>query len=289
MTTESAAELGYRLLCVAEERFGRRPAQLDEGQRRESLRIARRHADIEAAVLTSGEAAAAVVPDAAVEDAFARIRARYGSAAEFQRELAAVGLDTTALRRALARELRAEAVLARVAAAQPAVDDTEARLYYYLHPEQFQREEARTARHILITINPDFPENRRDAAAQRMAEIARRLARKPERFAEQAQKHSECPTALQGGLLGEVKRGTLFPALDEALFALPEGGVSAVVESPLGFHLLWCEHISPAGPRPLAEVLPALREQLTERARRRRQRRWLEQLCNSTAEVAVDG
>ena len=271
-------ELGYLLLGVAEQKFQCAPAQLNHEQRREAERIARRQAELERRVLASDEARNVFVPPTEVEGALERIRARYTDLTDLQRELAANGLDEERLRAALARELRVDAVLARVAARTPSVDETELRLYYYLHPEQFQQPETRTARHILITINPTYPENQRDAAFQRAREIARRLDRKPDRFAEQAMKHSECPTALQGGVIGRVKRGSLYPELEAALFALREGAVSDVVESEIGFHVLHCERIHRPGLMSLNDVLPKLREQLTAREAARAQKRWIEQL-----------
>jgi len=98
----------------------------------------------------------------------------------------------------------------------------------------------------LVTLNDDLPDNTRPVAQSRIEAIAARLARDPKRFEEQAMKHSECPSALQGGLLGEVPRGQLYPELDAALFLMQEGEVSAILESPMGLHLLRCESITPA-------------------------------------------
>lgn len=289
--------LGYLLLGIAEARFGCAPAKMTEAQRREAERVAQRQFDIEQKVLSSAEARVVIVPSSEVSAAVDNIRARYGDGKEFIRELESNDLDEAQLREALTRELKVEAVLARVAARTPPVDDTEVRLYYYLHLRQFEQPETRVARHILITINPTFPENKRDVAAQRCAAIAKRLARKPDRFGEQAGKHSECPTALDGGRLGRLKRDTLYPELDAVLFTLREGGVSEVIESPLGFHILFCEKIYRAGPPPLTEVLPKLRERLTARAANLAKKRWIEQLLGAaqtsgttdTKELAIDG
>lgn len=287
----ASVDLGYLLLGIAEQRFSCTPAQMSATQRCEAERIAQRQADIEQRVLASSEARGVMVPPSEVAAAVERIRARYGDNAEFVRELASNNLDELRLHAALARELKVDAVLARVGARAQEVDDTEARLYYYLHLQQFTQPETRTARHILITINPTYPENKREVALQRSTEIARRLARKPDRFAEQAGKHSECPTALEGGVLGRLKRGTLFPELDSVLFSMSEGAVSDVVESPLGFHVLLCEKIYRAGPAALADVLPTLRERLTAREANRAQKRWIEQLlgASQTKELAIDG
>jgi hypothetical protein len=51
-----------------------------------------------------------------------------------------------------------------------------------------------------MAINEDLPENTRAAARSRIDAIPERLLEKPAPFAEQTLKHSECPTALQGGV-----------------------------------------------------------------------------------------
>ena len=290
MTSESGVaggDLNYLMLRIAEQRFGVQPERMTSEQRAEAERIAARQAEIQRRVLASDEACGVVVPDSEVRAAFEQIRARYGGDNEFARELEANGLSLEQMRDALLGEMKVDAVLARVAARAPAIDETEARLYYYLHAQKFVQPETREARHILITINPNFAENRREIAQQRCVEISRRLQRKPDRFAEQAMKHSECPSALEGGLLGRAGRGTLYPELDAVLFAMKEGQVSDVVESPLGFHVLYCEKIHPEGPAPLAQVLPKLCEQLNAREASRAQKRWIESLFENSRHVAV--
>ncbi len=270
--------LAWHLLQVAQEKFSTVPVALEGEKRLQATRIARKKMQIEQAVLGSPEAAGVVLADGMVDAALNEIRARYDDAEALDSALQAAGLDEEALHAALERELRVEQVLEKVSAAVTRVTDTDVRLYYYMHPEEFQRPEIRTARHILITVNPDYPENTRESALQRLQNIAARIDRKPFRFAEQALKHSECPTSLNGGLLGHVVRGNLYPELERALFALGEGELSGVVESPLGFHLLLCESIEPPREMLFDEVLPKLREMLDSRQRKRFQRSWLESL-----------
>ena len=57
-------------------------------------------------------------------------------------------------------------------------------------------------------------------------------------FTEMARAHSECPSAADGGSLGEFGRGAMVPEFEEAVFGLEVGGVSDVVETPFGYHLI---------------------------------------------------
>ena len=80
---------------------------------------------------------------------------------------------------------------------------------------------------------------------------------------------------MNGGVLGSVKRGQLFPELEPAAFALDVGELSAALESPLGFNLICCEAIEAARELPLPDVRAKIRQQLTETRRRSVQKAWV--------------
>jgi peptidyl-prolyl cis-trans isomerase C len=133
----------------------------------------------------------------------------------------------------------------------------------------------REACHLFISINPDYPENTRETAFSRMQELSTKLQKKPHKFAELALKHSECPTALQGGVLGLVPRGKLYPELDAVLFKIKAGEISEIVESEIGFHLVLCKQIQRAETLSLQKATPKIRQLMKERMRRTCQRAWL--------------
>jgi peptidyl-prolyl cis-trans isomerase SurA len=58
-------------------------------------------------------------------------------------------------------------------------------------------------------------------------------------FATMAKKYSEDPgSAKNGGDLGFVKRGVFYPEFEAAAFALKQGELSDIVETPVGFHII---------------------------------------------------
>ncbi len=70
--------------------------------------------------------------------------------------------------------------------------------------------------------------------------------------------------------LGAVTPGQLPPAMNDAIFALEEGAVSAPVESPFGWHLFHVSAIEPEQVTPLEEVRDDIsRELALEQAQRR--------------------
>lgn len=59
-------------------------------------------------------------------------------------------------------------------------------------------------------------------------------------FADLARQYSDGPSASQGGSLGEITRETMAaaPTFVQAAFALAQNGVSAVTETPFGYHII---------------------------------------------------
>ena len=268
----------YTLLRTSLALFKKAPTDLEREELRRAERQASSEYDIETRVLHSAEAVGVVLSAKELELAFAEIRSRFDSDEGFRDALAANHLNEEMLKSALARQCKVNAVLERVAARSPKVNEVEVGIFYHLHPEKFRLPEQRTARHILISINPDYPENTREKARQRIGEIAGTLQRKPHKFADLALKHSECPTAMNGGELGTFVRGRLYPELDAALFALKVNEISAVIETEIGFHLIQCQKIIPAETLSLKKATPKIKALIQERYRRNCQRTWLASL-----------
>jgi len=234
-----------------------------------------RQAEIERRILATPEAASVVLPASSTRQRLDEIRGRYESRQEFLADLERSGCDEAALDAALARDLRVEAVLDRIARNAPPVSDTDIEIFYLIHGERFKRPERRTLRHILVTINEELPGSERPAARARIEDIRRRLLAAPGDFAAEALKHSECPTAVAGGNLGTLGRGHLFPAVEIAAFALDPGRISAVVESPVGFHLLLCDAVEAEGVVGIEAVRARIREHLEGTRRGEVQKTWI--------------
>jgi nitrogen fixation protein NifM len=278
MTDMTRSGVAYLALKTAQKIYGKVPDALPADELARVQKMAQRQHELEARVLSSSAARDAMVPPATLQAAMSEIRSRYPDEDDFANDLARNGLDETGFANALERELKVEAILEKVATEAVKISDMDIELYYQFHPDQFRRPETRLVRHILITINETIADNTRDTAYQRITEIAARLAKDPQRFEEQALKHSECPTALEGGKLGDLPRGKLFPVLDEALFKLNSGEVSGVLESEIGFHVLRCDHITHAGVLDFAEAKQHIRKLMEQKRKRACQQDWIKDL-----------
>jgi peptidylprolyl isomerase/peptidyl-prolyl cis-trans isomerase C len=272
MTADSSP---YLTLKLSHELYSKSPDGLDESERKRVAAIAARQQEIEQRILGSAHAALVVLPEASVEACVKDIRDRYPDEPEFEADLGRSGLSVATLRESVERDLKVEAVLELVAAGAAPVSDTEVEIFYLQHLERFTRPETHTLRHILVTINDEVPGSTREAALARIEAVRERLLKDSGRFSEQALKHSECPTAMNGGLLGKVPRGKLYVEVEAAAFALAPGELSAVVESPLGFHVVLCDAIEAQAQVPLAEVRERVREHLAAGRRAAVQKSWI--------------
>ena len=91
------------------------------------------------------------------------------------------------------------------------------------------------ARHILLRPSPQLSAQ---AAARRLAEFKQQVTAGTATFEELARENSEDGSAAQGGDLGWTTAGSFVPEFEQAMNALPIGGISDPVESRFGLHLI---------------------------------------------------
>jgi peptidyl-prolyl cis-trans isomerase C len=118
----------------------------------------------------------------------------------------------------------------------PEPNEEECRRYYERHPAQFRSGDLVEAAHILLALTPRVPP---DALRGRAAEVHAAARREPQRFAELAREVSNCPSAAQGGALGQLGRGDSVPEFERALFDGESLGVlPELVDTRYGFHVV---------------------------------------------------
>ncbi|MEG3131101.1 nitrogen fixation protein NifM [Pantoea cypripedii] len=173
---------------------------------------------------------------------------------------------------------RMEMQLARVAAQAPAPDDIQVLAWYQDHQEKFMRPEQRLSWHLLLTT-----ENEGAAIQHQIQQFHQQISASRQAFSTLAQRYSHCPSALEGGRMGWISRGLLFPELDRVLFQMKPNGVSPPIETALGWHLLWCELIRPPVPMEREAALAQVRTLLYQQNQQRWQRQWLQQIRSLSA------
>lgn len=273
--TEYSRLQPYYLLRCALDKYQLAFDKLTQQQQAEVLAYADKYYAIEAKVLATEEARANSITASDIEQALAKISVRYDSYQDYLMALNENQLNPAIMRAAIERELIYNAVMQRFVPNVNAISDIEVQLFYQAHGQRFITPETRKASHILITINSDYAENTREQAFRRIQTVAQLLGDNATNFAKLASKYSECATALAGGYLGVVAPGMLFPELDDALFNLKTVGLTQIVESQLGFHVIYCHEIHQAQLMPLAKVYSKIKTILQKKQAKARQKAWL--------------
>lgn len=167
------------------------------------------------------------------------------------------------------------------------ITDDYAKTYYDEHPEEFTQPEGRYASHILIRVPRDADDMARTKARNKAEEVRKALLEGAD-FAQLASTTSECVSRSRGGDLGFIPRGREAPEFEEAVYSQPIGQIGAVVESPVGFHVIKVTREQEEKLVPFEEV----KQQLVNGLKRREQQRIIAEYINGLRErslVRFDG
>jgi peptidyl-prolyl cis-trans isomerase C len=120
----------------------------------------------------------------------------------------------------------------------PRPDDAVCRRFYDNNKSRFRSADIYSAAHILVGADARDSESYERARAKAAALCADVKAR-PEAFADFARAHSDCPSAEQGGNLGQITADDATPEFAAALRGLAAGELTAEpVATRYGFHII---------------------------------------------------
>ena len=181
------------------------------------------------------------------------------------RKLEIAGEDDAAIEALLEREVRT-----------PEPTEEECRRYYERNAAKFRAGELVEASHILFALTPRVPPG---ALRAKAAEIHAAVLKSPSRFAELAAQYSNCPSAAQGGSLGQLARGDSVPEFEAALFAGQALGLLPdLVTTRFGFHVVQVGRRIAGRAVPFAAVQERIAEHLRERSLEQALRQYLQVL-----------
>jgi peptidyl-prolyl cis-trans isomerase SurA len=100
--------------------------------------------------------------------------------------------------------------------------------------------------HILLRLPEGAPPSDTLRAYRRLQAIRDSLQRGAASFAAMARRHSDGPSAEQGGRLGYLTAGRTVQAFEDAMYATPTDSLSSIVRTRFGYHLLTVHDRRPA-------------------------------------------
>ncbi len=166
--------------------------------------------------------------------------------------------DEALIRALLEREIRT-----------PSADEVTCRRYYDSHQKRFLSPDMFEPAHILFKARRDDAVAYDKAMAQAEAVLAE-LSRHPDRFDGLARSLSDCPSAAEGGRLGQVVRGETTPEFEAAMVALQPGQICrAPVLTCYGVHILRLDRRITGETLPFEAVRDRIAAYLEERSWRR--------------------
>ena len=234
---------------------------LKEDYRQELVRKVLATLVAEELIYQNAVAAGFKATDAEVQAEFTKAAGTFGSDSAMNIALHNRGLDRAAYVRELGRNLTVQKYIKETIAKKVTVTPAEVGQYYNEHRENFKHSDLVRTSHILILVEqPATPEQQRFDLQQ--AESLLERVRKGEDFAKLAKEYSMDPSASNGGDIGLVPKGSLDPQYEAAAFALPVGGVSELVRTKLGYHIIKVTEKKKEGVAELEEVRSDLTEYL---------------------------
>ena len=156
------------------------------------------------------------------------------------------------------------------------VGESELKRYYQEHRDQFAFADEYQLSQILI--QPRASDGTAEALAR--ARSAMDELKKGEKFSDVAMQYSDGPNSMQGGRLGLVRQGELLPVLEQAVARLVPGGISDIIESPEGIHILRLDERKPKQFRPYEAVRFEIQELLYKQKSESMYQSWLNDLKN---------
>jgi peptidyl-prolyl cis-trans isomerase C len=163
-------------------------------------------------------------------------------------------------------------------AAAPEPTEAECRRIYEATPEKFLSPELYEASHILFRFDGEGAAAW--TAAHRQAVEAIEALKQGADFAALARAHSACPTAQEGGRLGQLRPGDLSQQMERALLALRAGQFGpSPVRTRFGWHVIRLDRHAPSRLLSFETVAPRIRDSLRARAWPTAAARYVEELA----------
>jgi parvulin-like peptidyl-prolyl isomerase len=217
-------------------------------------------------ILEYGRQQGIKVTDEELEAALKEIRRDYTDQ-EFQETLRQGDIDFNQWKIALREQLLIRKIAAKVSDKIEPASFQEVSKYYESHKEEF--------RHPAMVRFRQIVTNTRAEAEEMLREISKGQAM--EKLAER-----QAPLGVEGREGVWIARGDLDESLEKALFSLPVGKISAVVETPYGFHILQVLERKTEGIRNLPEAMKEIEAKLFYEKESVFHARWLKDLREST-------
>jgi peptidyl-prolyl cis-trans isomerase SurA len=224
-------------------------------------------------ILSEAKRLQVVVNDGEVDAEMAAVRNKFPNREVFLQSLEEQGLSEKKLWSRFKDQIMVEKLINFEIKSRITVSPGEVTAFYNSNPDKFEQGERVKLQTILIRVS-----SRTDEEAKAFAEDLYAQIQSGKSFEELAKTYSEGAEAKEGGEMGWRERGQFVGEIDEKVFALQPGEVTAPIKSTLGYHIFKVTQKEQMSSKPLAEVRDKILDYLFSQKLRQRLEAWLENL-----------
>jgi parvulin-like peptidyl-prolyl isomerase len=225
---------------------------------------------------------------AEVDAGMKAVVARYASRGAFDEARRATGVSVEDLRREIGRALVIRKATDRAVTSRCQVSADEAARYYAGNPGRYVVPEQLHVYAITFGVDPGAPARAWEAAKAKAEHVLGQI-RNGAPFEEMARAQSTDKTRESGGDMGFVHRGSLADEFEAALRDVKPGGVSPVIPTLYGYHIVRVASIRPPAQKTLREVEATIRKDLTTQRCAEAETAWTARLRASATIALADG
>lgn len=224
------------------------------------------------------------VSAADIDAEVAKVVTQVGGDENYKKALAAQGISEADFRKELEKGARVNKLVEQACSEVPEPTEDEVTEFYNAHAAEFVKPKQVLCQHILVKVaENDLPEAK-SAAFEKIREIRERIVAGGD-FAEEAKKHSDCPSGAEGGSLGWFGRGMMVPEFDHCAFEMKKGEVSDIVTTQFGYHIIYKADEQGGEEQTLVDVHDQIKDLLRHEARGRAMDQFVAELrANATIE-----
>ena len=197
-----------------------------------------------------------------VDAEVSKVVTQVGGPENYKKALDAQGITEEQFRKELEKGAKVNKLVEQACSSVAEPTEDEVAAFYEAHKAEYVEPEQVLCQHILVKGSDD-------KALDKIKEIRERIVSGKSDFAEEAKKHSDCPSGAEGGSLGWFGRGMMVPEFDKVAFEMKRGEVSGVVSTQFGYHIIYKADQKGGGKLTLVDVHDQVKDLLRHEARGR--------------------
>lgn len=173
-----------------------------------------------------------------IEDSEKRMISNAGGKEAFEKFIKKQNLSINMIRDSIERGRRVDMLIEKITEGVSDPTEEEMKAHFRKHAKEYTKPERAQAQHILIKSDLNSEEDKKTAKSRLLN--VRKQIEEGANFANLAAAYSDCSSGKKtGGSLGWFSRGMMIPEFDEAVFSMEVGALSDVIETQLGYHIIY--------------------------------------------------